>query len=94
MTNEQVEDGKGFVVQAVQRAAGEVGIEATDASWGTSSNGRPALAIYVTGRRHVKEFSEEDLEDAPGDDSVRRKVEAEVMAWLRLLAGPANRIGF
>ncbi len=82
MSNEELEIGKQSVVEMIEKAASEFDVQVTNLEWNQSSIDfdelKWTLAYFITDKRYIEKFSEDELEDCQGDSSVRENLETRI----------------
>lgn len=91
MSVSEIKVGKAYVAEIIVRTAQSMDLEVRDLTWGGDP---PVAVVWIAGKRQVYRPSEEDLEDAAADASVRSRLEGEIGQWLKSTQPPEQRIRF
>lgn len=97
MSTDEISAGIQFVEAMLRQVCANRGVALDSVEWGQGPNdfdrGLHSMAYTIGGKRRLEKFSMEELSDAPGDKTVRGKLQPRIVDLVNK-AVPNKRIGF
>jgi len=94
MSEEELDQGKQWVVQTIKQYAQTMSVPIKGFEWGMGNDERPSLVYYVNGKRYIERFESEELQDAPNHKSVRTNMEERIKKLVESFQPKSKKIGF